>query len=88
MASKIAALETRRHPDCASSSTIQMIEAFAPNRADEPLDEAVLTRRARCGRVISDPHCTNAAYISRTECAVAIANQMTRRFVPRKGVEA
>jgi hypothetical protein len=64
----------------------QMIESFAPNRSDEPLDEAVLPRRARCGRVIPDPHCTNAAYISRTESAVAIAKQMTRRFVPRKSV--
>src|SRR5258708_4061427 len=64
----------------------EMIETFAPNRFDEPLDEAVLPRRARCGRVIPDPHCTNAAYISRTECAVAIAKQMTRRFVPRKSI--
>src|ERR1700722_12285039 len=55
---------------------------FAPNRSDEPLDEALLPRRARYGRMNHDPHCTNAAYISRTECAVVIAKQMTRRFVP------
>ena len=54
----------------------QVIEAFAPNRADEALTVAVLPRRAWRGRVISDPHCTNAAGIRWAECAVAVANQV------------
>ena len=64
----------------------EVVERFATDRSDEPLNVAVLPRRARCSRVISDPHCTNAAGVSRTECAVAVANQVTRRFVPGKGI--
>src|ERR1700693_3252713 len=62
----------------------EVVERFATERSDEPLDVAVLPRRAWCGRVISDPHGTNAAGVCRTECAVAVANQVTRRFVPGK----
>jgi hypothetical protein len=47
---------------------------------------AVLPRRAWCGGLISDPHCTNAAAVRRSECAVAVANQVTRRYVPGKRV--
>ena len=54
----------------------EVVERFATDRSDEPLNVAVLPRRAWCGRVISDPHCTNAAGVRRTERAVAVANQM------------
>src|ERR1700681_1088324 len=64
----------------------EVVERFATYRSDEPLNVAVLPRRAWCGRVISDPHCTNAAGVRRTECAVAVANQVMRRFVPGKRV--
>ena len=39
----------------------EVVERFATHRSDEPLDVAVLLRRAWCDRVISDPHSTNAA---------------------------
>ena len=64
----------------------EVVERFATDRSDEPLDVAVLPRRAWCGRVISDPHGTNAAGVSWTERAIAVANQVTRRFVPGKGI--
>src|SRR6202051_3315491 len=64
----------------------QLIEAFAPDRADEALDVAVLPRRARRDRMIADPHCTNAMGVGWAEDTVAVANQMIWRFVPRKGV--
>src|ERR1700693_5296401 len=64
----------------------EVVERFATYRSDEPLDVPVLPQRAWCGRVISDPHCTNAAGVRWTECAVAVANQVTRRFVPGKCV--
>src|ERR1700730_9492145 len=38
----------------------QVIEAFAPNRADEALDVAVLPGRARRSRMIVNPHRLNA----------------------------
>src|ERR1700688_2272533 len=64
----------------------EVIEAFAPNRSDEALDVAVLPWRARRDRMIADPHCTNAMGVGWAEGSVAVANQMTWRFVPRKGV--
>ncbi len=59
----------------------EVVERFATDRSNEPLNVAILPRRAWSGRVISDPHCTNAAGIRRTECAVRVANQVTRRFI-------
>jgi hypothetical protein len=47
----------------------EMVERFATDRSDEPLNVAVLPPRAWCGGVISDPHCTNAAGVRWTECA-------------------
>ena len=64
----------------------EVVERFATDRSDEALNVAVLPRRAWRRRVISDPHCTNAAGVRWTECAVAVANQVTRRFVPGKGI--
>ena len=64
----------------------EVVERFARYRSNEPLDVAVLPRRADCSRVIANPHCTNAAGVRRTERAVAVANQVTRRFVPGKRV--
>jgi len=60
----------------------EVIERFTTYRSDEPFNMAVLPRRARRGRVISDPHCTNAAGMRWTECTVAVANQVMWRFVP------
>jgi hypothetical protein len=62
----------------------EVVERFAADGSDEPLNVAVLPRRAWCGRVISDAHRTNATGVRRTERAIAVANQVTRRFVPRK----
>jgi hypothetical protein len=52
----------------------EVVERFATYRSDEPFDVAVLPRRARCGRVISDSHGMNAAGVNRTERAIAVAN--------------
>jgi hypothetical protein len=38
----------------------EVVEGFATDRSDEPLDVAVLPRRAWRRRVIADSHCTNA----------------------------
>jgi hypothetical protein len=38
----------------------QVFEAFAPNRSDQALDVAILPRRARRGRMIANPDCSNA----------------------------
>ena len=64
----------------------EVVEGFATYRSDEPLDVAVLPRRAWRRRVISNPHSTNAAGISWTISSVAVANQVTRSFIPREGI--
>lgn len=53
----------------------EMVERFATNRSDEPLDMAVLLRRAWRRGAISDPHCANAASIGWTISSVAVTNQ-------------
>ena len=63
-----------------------VVERFATDRSGELLDVAVLPRRAWCDRVISNPHGTNAADVSWTECVGTVANQVTRCFVRRKGI--
>src|SRR5271168_5106081 len=64
----------------------EVVERFPTYRSDEPLNVPVLPRRAWRRRAISDPHCANAVSIGRTISSVAVANQMTRRFVPGKGI--
>ena len=64
----------------------QVIEAFTPNRSDKALDVAVLPRRAWRGRAISDPHCANAAGVGWAEGPVAVANEMTWRFITGESV--
>jgi hypothetical protein len=56
----------------------EVVERFAAYRSDQQLYVAVLPWRARCGRVISDLHRTNAAGVRWTDGSVAVANQVTR----------
>src|SRR5713226_738120 len=64
----------------------EVVESFATYRSDEPLNVAVLPRRAWRRGVIADSHCPNAAGVCWAEGAVAVANRVTRCFVPGKGV--
>jgi hypothetical protein len=64
----------------------EAVERFVTYRSDEPLNVPVLPRRAWRRRAIADPHCTNASGVRGTECAVAVPNQVTQRFVPGKGI--
>ena len=36
--------------------------------------------------MVADPHCPNAMGVGWAEGPVAVANQVTGRFVPRKGI--
>jgi hypothetical protein len=45
----------------------EVVERFAAYRSDQPLYVAVLPRRSRGGRVMSDLHRTNAAGVGWTE---------------------
>jgi hypothetical protein len=63
----------------------QMMEAFSPSRANEALDVSVLPGRACRNWMMADAHSTDAASVRRPECTVAVTNQMTWHFAPRKG---
>jgi len=64
----------------------EVVKRFAAYRSDQPLYVAVLPWRSRGGRVISYLHRTNAAGVGWTEDSVAVANQVTRRFVPGESI--
>lgn len=63
-----------------------VVEPFATDRSDQPLDVTGLPRRARRGRMIAYPDRTNAAAVSRTEYPVALAYQVLRGLIPREGI--
>src|SRR5260370_30108568 len=62
-----------------------VVQAFAPDRSDEPLDMSVLPGRVRRNWMITDAHGANASGVGCPERAVAITNQITWSFVPREG---
>ena len=61
-----------------------VIEAIAADRSDKALRLAVLPGRPSGGRTVADSHRTNPAGICWTECPVAVADQVARRFHPRE----
>ena len=61
-----------------------VVEALAPDRADHPLDVAILPGRAGCDGSISDSHCSKSLRDHSTIGAIPIADEVSRRLVPRK----
>jgi hypothetical protein len=53
-----------------------VVKAFAPDRADQPLDVSVFPRRARGDWVIADTHRMDAPSVRGAERIVAVAQQM------------
>ena len=62
-----------------------VVQAFAPDRANEPLDVSVLPGRACRSWMIAYTHRMNAPSVHRPERTVAVTDYMTRRFAPGKG---
>src|SRR6267154_5271961 len=63
-----------------------VIQAFSTDRANQPLGMPILPGCARRNRVIPDAHRRNAPLEGTTVAGVAVADQMGRRLVPRKGL--
>jgi hypothetical protein len=63
-----------------------MIQALAPDRADEPLRERVLPRAARRRENLLDPHALHAAAKLLTIDLVAITQEIGWRGLVREGV--
>ena len=71
----------------ASVEDDDLIQAFAPNRADHPLDISVLPRGARCRNDLCDPHRFDSLAEVGAIRPVAIAEQVARSWVPRKTLQ-
>ena len=56
----------------------------APDRSDQPFGEAVLPGRGWCGRLVPDTHGTQSACDDAAIDPIAIADEVTRSFIPRK----
>src|SRR6476660_7393679 len=63
---------------------IDVIQAFTPDRSDQPFGNAVLPRRGWCGRLVPDAHGAQSACDDAAIDPIPIADEVTRRFIPRK----
>ena len=62
----------------------EMIEAFTPDRPDQPFCKAVLPGRSRRYGLVADAHGTNPAQGNLAIDAVVISDQIAWRLVPRE----
>src|ERR1700716_2927937 len=63
-----------------------MIQALAADRPDQPCGKAVLPRRGWCGRLVPDAHGAQSACDDAAIDPIPIADEVTRSFIPRKGL--
>src|SRR6202166_2852025 len=61
-----------------------VVKAFPSDRSDQPFGKAVLTGRGWRGRLVPDAHGAQSACDEAAIDPVAIADEVTRRFIPRK----
>jgi len=61
-----------------------MVEAFPPDRADQPLDMAVLPWRARRGWSVADAHGLESPRDDGAVGCIAITDEVSRCFIPRE----
>src|ERR1700730_5851432 len=61
-----------------------VIQALAPDRSDQPLGKAVLTRRILCSGLVANAHGAQSACDDAAVDAVPIADEVARSLIPRK----
>src|ERR1700682_3014437 len=61
-----------------------VVETFAADRADEPLDVSILPGRSGGDPMVPNAHCTDPLQEDRTIRGVSIPNEISRRVVPRE----
>src|SRR5271165_3746515 len=62
----------------------QMISTLAPDRPDETLNISVLPGRAERDGPVPDTHRSHAILERDAKCSIIVANEISRRAVPRK----
>jgi hypothetical protein len=63
----------------------QMVQALSSDRSYQPFNIGILPRRTWCRRAIPDAHGPDASPEDLSVDAIAIANKVFGRCVPRKG---
>src|SRR6202140_1306297 len=61
-----------------------VVHTFTPDRSDQPFGKAILPRRGRCGRLVSDAHGAQSARDDAAIDPVAIADEVVRSLIPGK----
>src|SRR6202163_4311122 len=61
-----------------------VVYTLTPDRSDQPFDKAVLPGRGWRGRLVPDAHGAQSACDEAAIDPIAIADEVTRRFIPRK----
>src|ERR1019366_2464740 len=61
-----------------------MINAFAPDRSDQPFSKAILPRRGRCSRLVPDAHGAQSACDDGAIDTISIADEVKRSLIPRE----
>ena len=62
-----------------------MVHTLAPDRSDQPFGKAILPRRGWCSGLVPDAHGAQSACDDAAIDPIPIADEVTRRFIPRKG---
>ena len=62
----------------------KMIHTLALDRSDQPFGKAILPRRGRCGRLVSDAHGAHSACDNAAVSPILIADEVARRRIPRE----
>jgi hypothetical protein len=63
-----------------------MVEAFSPDRADEPLNVSNLPGRPWCRGSIPDAHCSQTPDDCIAVNCISISHHVLRSFIPREGI--
>jgi len=64
-----------------------VIQALSSDRSDRSLDVPVLPRRPGCRRSVSDTHGSEASPEDLSVDAIVVANELSGRRIPRKGLQ-
>src|SRR3982074_1359473 len=63
-----------------------MWSTLTPDRSDQPFGKAILPGRGWCGRLVPDAHGAQSARDDAAIDPVAIADEVVRSLIPRKGL--
>src|SRR6266404_8393494 len=63
-----------------------VVYTLSSDRSDQPFGKAILPRRSWCGRLVPDAHGAQSARDDAAIDPVAIADQVVRSLIPRKGL--